>query len=284
MYHLYHYVRYDFAMKLTPKKAGHAPERPLKTLERVFSKAGLASRTDARSWIGSGRVSVNGKTVQDPDHWVDLDRDRVTLDGKPLRTASRIYVLLYKPKGYLTTYRDPGGRPTVYDLTAGAGAWLFPVGRLDLDTSGLLLMTNDTAFAERVSNPDREVSKTYQIKAATLLNDGQIERLRQGVDLADGPTRPALVRRLRDGARHTHLEMTITEGRNRQVRRMLEAVGSGVLKLVRTAIGPLHIGELPIGEWRELSTDEVAALAGGGQSSGAGRHTSGSGPCRGGFR
>ncbi len=206
---------------------------------------------------------MNGKTVRNPDHWVDLDRDRVTLDGKPLRAASKAYVLLYKPKGYLTTYRDPGDRPTVYDLIAGAGIWLFPVGRLDLDTSGLLLMTNDTAFAERISNPDREVPKTYQIKAATLLTDDRIERLRQGVELSDGPTRPALVRRLRDGARHTHLEMTITEGRNRQVRRMLEAVDSRVLKLVRTAIGPLRIGDLPIGKWRKLAADEVAALAGG---------------------
>lgn len=206
---------------------------------------------------------MNGKTVRNPDHWVDLDRDRVTLDGKPLRAASKAYVLLYKPKGYLTTYRDPGGRPTVYDLIAGAGVWLFPVGRLDLDTSGLLLMTNDTAFAERISNPDHEVPKTYQIKAATLLTDDRIERLRQGVELSDGPTRPAVVRRLRDGPRHSHLEMTITEGRNRQVRRMLEAVDSRVLKLVRTAIGPLRIGDLPIGKWRKLAADEVAALAAG---------------------
>ena len=124
-------------------------------------------------------------------------------------------------------------------------------------------MTNDTAFAERVSNPDHEVSKTYQIKAATLLAGEQIERLRQGVELSDGSTRPALVHRLRDGPRHTHLEMTITEGRNRQVRRMLDAVGSRVLKLVRTAIGPLRIGDLPIGEWRKLAAEEVAALSGG---------------------
>ena len=202
----------------------------------------LASRTDARSWIGAGRVRVNGKVVQNPDQWVDLERDRVTLDGKPLRAAEKLYLLLYKPKGYLTTFRDPEGRPTVYDLIGDAGAWLSPVGRLDLDTSGLILMTNDTDFAERVTNPDHKVPKTYQVKASTLLTDEQLEQLRRGVELADGPTRPAQVTRLRDSAKYTYLEMTITEGRNRQVRRMLEAVGSKVLKLVRTAIGPIRSG------------------------------------------
>jgi pseudouridine synthase len=236
------------------------PERPLKTLERIFSKAGLGSRTDARSWIGAGRVRVNGKVVQNPDHWVDLEKDRVTLDGKPLRAAAKTYLLLYKPKGYLTTWRDPEGRPTVYDLAADAGTWLSPVGRLDLDTSGLLLLTNDTDFAERITNPEHKVAKTYQVKAATLLSDEQIGRLRRGVELSDGPTRPAVVERLRDGPKHTFLEITITEGRNRQVRRMLEAVESKVSKLVRTAIGPIRIGDLPIGKWRCLAEEEIRAL------------------------
>jgi len=200
--------------------------------------------------------------VQNPDHWVDLDRDRVTLDGKPLRSAGKLYLLLYKPKGYLTTYRDPEGRPTVYDLISEAGAWLSPVGRLDLDTSGLLLMTNDTDFAERITNPDHKIPKTYQVKASTLLSDEQIEQLRRGVPLHDGPTRPAQVSRLRDSAKYTFLEITISEGRNRQVRRMLEAVDSKVLKLVRTAIGRIRIGDLPIGKWRMLTPEEVKALGG----------------------
>jgi 23S rRNA pseudouridine2605 synthase len=234
--------------------------KKLKTLERVFSKAGLASRTDARSWIGAGRVRVNGRVVQDPDRWIDLDRDRVTLDGRPLRAQEKTYLLLYKPKGYLTTYRDPEGRPTVYDLLADFVAWHSPVGRLDLDTSGLLLMTNDTDFAERVTNPEHKVAKTYQVKASTLLTDEQLDRLRRGVQLSDGPTSPAVVKRLRDSGKYTHLEMTITEGRNRQVRRMLEAVESKVLKLVRTAIGPIRIGDLAIGKWRRLTDDEVKAL------------------------
>jgi 23S rRNA pseudouridine2605 synthase len=240
-------------------KSQRAPAK-LKTLERVFSKSGAGSRTDARSWIGAGRVAVNGAVVRNPDQWVDLERDSVTLDGRPLRAAPKTYLLLYKPKGYLTTYRDPEHRPTVYDLLQDAGRWLSPVGRLDLDTSGLLLMTNDTAFGERIMNPDHKVPKTYQVKAATLLTDDQLDQLRRGVVLHDGPTKPAEVRRLRDSGRRTHLEITITEGRNRQVRRMLEAVGSKVLKLVRTAIGPLSIGDLPIGKWRELSAEEVKGL------------------------
>jgi pseudouridine synthase len=226
----------------------------------MFSKAGVGSRTDARSWIGAGRVRVNGKVIENPDHWVDVEKDRITLDGKPLRAAEPTYILLYKPKGYLTTWRDPEGRPTVYDLAKDAGTWLSPVGRLDLDTSGLLLLTNDTAFAEGIANPDRKVPKTYQVKAATLLSDEQLERLRRGVELSDGPTRPAKVTRLRDGPKHTHLEITLTEGRNRQVRRMLEAVDSKVSKLVRTAIGPIRIGDLAIGKWRHLTAEELHSL------------------------
>jgi len=203
---------------------------------------------------------VNGKIVLDAGHWVDLSRDRITFDGKPLIPVEKVYLLLYKPKGYVTTQHDPEGRPTVFDLTADANTWLAPVGRLDLDTSGVLLLTNDTDFAERVTNPLHKVPKTYQVKAATLLSDEQIGRLRLGVTLTDGPTRPAEVHRLRDGPRHTFLEITISEGRNRQVRRMLEAVGSKVLKLVRTAIGPVRIGDLPIGKWRRLTDKEIRTL------------------------
>jgi 23S rRNA pseudouridine2605 synthase len=235
-------------------------KRVLKTLERVLSKAGAGSRTEARSWIGAGRVSVNGKVIRTPDHWVDMAADRVLLDGRPVRAARKIYVLLYKPKGYITTYKDPEGRPTVYDLIGGIDAWIAPVGRLDLDTSGLLLLTNDTAFAERLTNPAFKVAKAYQVKASTRLDDEQLEHLRRGVTLSDGPTRPAVVRRIRDSEKYSVIEITITEGRNRQVRRMLEAIGSKVLKLVRTGIGPLRIDDLLIGKHRELTREEVAAL------------------------
>lgn len=237
--------------------------RPLKTLERVLSKAGAGSRTDAVRWVRAGRVTVNGRVVRDPDSWVDMERDRVRLDGKPLAARERVYLLLYKPAGYLTTYRDPQGRPTVYDLIAGAGTFVSPVGRLDLDTSGLLLMTNDTQLAERVTNPDSHVPKTYLVKASTRLADEELQRLREGIELSDGPTRPAQVARVRDSAKYTHFEITLTEGRNRQVRRMVEALGATVLKLVRVKIGPIRIGTLPIGTWRLLTPDEVHALRGG---------------------
>ena len=236
-------------------------QKPQKTLERVLSKAGLGSRSDARSWIGAGRVRVNGRVVQSPDHWVDFDRDRVTLDGRPIQKAKKVYLLLYKPKGYITSHTDPENRPTVYDLVKDAGIWLVPVGRLDQDTTGLLIMTNDTQFAERLTNPDYGVPKTYHAKCAGPLADEQIARLRNGVELSDGPARPAEVRRLRDSGKYTHLEITITEGRNREVRRMVEAIGSKVLKLVRVAIGPIPIGDLQIGTWRLLTEAELVGLA-----------------------
>jgi 23S rRNA pseudouridine2605 synthase len=235
-------------------------KRPLKTLERVLSKAGIGSRVEARSWIHAGRVQVNGKVNRNPDHWVDMQGDRVRVDGKPLVARERLYLLLYKPTGYLTTYKDPEGRPTVYDLIADVGTFLSPVGRLDLDTSGLLLMTNDNRFAERVTNPHSHVPKTYLVKASTRLTDAQLQRLREGIELGDGPTRPAVVRRVRDSANDTHFEITLTEGRNRQVRRMVEALGAKVLKLVRVRVGPIAIGTLPIGKWRLLTPAEVVAI------------------------
>jgi len=230
--------------------------RPLKTLERVLSKAGAGSRTEARSWIGAGRVQVNGRVVRDPDAWVDLERDRVALDGKPLRRSAPVYLLLYKPKGYLTTYRDPQGRPTVYALLPDRDRYLFPVGRLDLDTSGLLILTNDAQFAERLTNPDFHVPKTYLVKASRVLSDEQLERLRHGIELRDGPTRQAIVERL-TGAKFS---ITITEGRNRQVRRMVEALEAKVEKLTRIAIGSITIGDLPSGTTRELTPEEVRSL------------------------
>lgn len=236
--------------------------RPLKTLERVLSKAGVGSRGDARGWIRDGRVKVNGQIVRDPDHWIDMKRDRVRLDGKPLQARGRVYLLLYKPTGYLTTYRDPKGRPTVYDLIADLGTFVSPVGRLDLDTSGLLLMTNDNQLAERVTNPESHVPKTYLVKASIRLTDDQLQRLRDGIELSDGLTRPARVKRVRDSEKYTHLEITLTEGRNRQVRRMMEALGAAVLKLVRVKIGPIAIGTLQIGKWRSLTPAEVRTLRG----------------------
>ena len=221
-----------------------------------MSKAGVGSRTEARRWVGEGRVQVNGRVEGDPNRWVDLERDRVTFDGKPLQKAAATYLLLHKPTGYLTTYRDPEGRPTIYDLLPDREQYLFPVGRLDLDTSGLLILTNDTAFAERLTNPDYHVPKTYRVKASKPLSDEQLDQLRAGLELRDGPTRPAIVNRT--GA--ATFEITITEGRNRQVRRMVEALEAKVEKLARIAIGAIALGTLEPGATRELTAEEVAML------------------------
>ena len=226
----------------------------------MLSKAGLGSRTEARSWIHAGRVTVNGRATQNPDQWIDLQHDKILFDGKPLRKSAPLSILLYKPTGYLTTLRDPEGRPTVYDLLPDVGTFIAPAGRLDMDTSGLLILTNDTQFAERLTNPDHHVPRTYLMECSTLVSEEDLHRLRTGVELSDGPTRPAIVRRERDSEKHSHIEMTLTEGRNRQVRRMVEAIGSKVLRLTRVSIGPISIGDLMVGKWRELTAGEIAAL------------------------
>lgn len=200
--------------------------------------------------------------MENPDKWVDLERDRVEFDDVPLVARARVYILLYKPKGYLTTYKDPEGRPTVYDLIADVGTFVSPVGRLDADTSGLLLLTNDSQLGERVTNPASHVPKTYLVKASTRLTDEQLDLLRNGITLSDGPTRPAVVTRIRDVGKYTHLEITLTEGRNRQVRRMIEAFDAHVLKLVRVTLGDISIGSLQIGHWRHLTAEELTALRG----------------------
>ena len=175
---------------------------PEKTLERVISKAGLGSRSEARTWIHERRVQVNGRVVENPDHWVNFTHDKILLDGTPLQSKQRVYVLLYKPTGYLTTYRDPEGRPTVYDLIGDVETFVSPVGRLDLDTSGLLLLTNDTQLAERLTNPDHKVPKTYLVKCSSLISDEAIDQLRSGVELSDGVTLPAKVNRVRDSGQY----------------------------------------------------------------------------------
>jgi len=231
-----------------------------KTLDRVLSQAGLGSRTEARRWIAEGRVAVDGKKIQTPDAWVDPEHQKVTLDGRPIRSARKIYLLLYKPKGYVTTYKDPDNRPTVYELLKDVPDKVFSAGRLDLDSSGLLIFTNDGIFADRITSPESHVAKTYLVKSSLLLSDEQLDQLRRGVMLSDGPTRPAEVKRIRNSERYTFFEITLTEGRNRQVRRMVETLGAKVLKLVRTKFGKIEIGDLQIGNYRMLTDREIRDL------------------------
>jgi 23S rRNA pseudouridine2605 synthase len=242
------------------KKVSAPPpgDRPLKTVDRLISKAGLGSRSDARRFVKEGRVHVNDALVTDPDQWVDVELDRVTFDGAPLQQEKRVYIALYKPAGYLTTYKHPSGKATVYDLLPTELGYVFSVGRLDLDTSGLLLLTNDSNFAEEITNPEFKVPKTYCVRATTELSDEQLERLRRGIELEDGPTRPAIVSRIGDD--RSSFEVTITEGRNRQVRRMVEALGSQVDTLMRVAVGFVTLEGLEIGSHRELTAAEVRAF------------------------
>ncbi len=229
-------------------------------LERILSKLGVCSRTEARAWIRAGRVSVNKAVILDPDAWFDAERDDVRVDGRPVRSRAKLYFALHKPRGYITTKSDPEGRPTVYALLGEVGAWLVPVGRLDLDTSGLLLFTNDTQFADAITSPASHVPKTYLVECTPRLDDHALEALRRGVALADGPTRPAEVVKLGDRGPRTRFTITITEGRNRQVRRMVKEVGAKVEKLQRTSIGPLELGNLASSRVRPLAAAEVEAL------------------------
>ncbi len=233
-----------------------------KTLDRALSRAGVMSRKQAELAIRDGRVRVNGLRERDPAFWVDLSRDDVRVDEQPLARWQPLYLALHKPAGLVTTRDDEHGRGTVYELLKDVPAWIAPVGRLDKETSGLLLFTNDTDLAEHVTNPTSSLWKTYEVHARGELDDATLERLASGVTLDDGPTREARVRLLAREAGTTRLALSIHEGRNRQVRRMLEAVGSHVLALHRTAIGPVSLGDLAPGAHRKLRPHEVRALRG----------------------
>lgn len=238
------------------------------TLDRVLSRYGLASRTAARRMIAEGRLKINGRITCDPGAWVNPDRDAVHLDGKRLRAARRVYALFYKPRGVITSHGDPGSRRTVYDYLDRSLRWVSPVGRLDSDTSGLLLLTNDTEFANLVADPASGVEKTYIAKLNGLMDDAQVAALAGGVRMKRGDwARPLSVHRLQDRGKYTWLEIVLKEGKNREVRRMIEAVHLKVLKLVRTRIGPWTLEGLEIGKYRVLSAAEIrrfrAGLAGG---------------------
>jgi pseudouridine synthase len=222
-------------------------------LNAWLARAGVASRRKADELIKAGRVTVNGLPGE-LNTFVQA-HDDVRLDGEPLAKQRLAYVVLHKPAGVVTTARDPQRRRTVVDLVDHPSR-VVPVGRLDADTTGVLLLTNDGELAHRLAHPRYEVDKVYEVETWTQPTDADLQRLRDGVELEDGRTRPARVRRL-DGAR---IELTIHEGRNRQVKRMLEAVGHRVRRLHRARYANLTVDGLAPGEWRELREDEAHAL------------------------
>ncbi len=228
-------------------------------LQKLISGAGLASRRTAETWIAAGRVTVDGQVAR-PGDQADPDCQTVCLDGRPLeRCAAPVYLLLHKPRGYVTTLSDEKGRRTVNELVADCGARVYPVGRLDLDSEGLLLMTNDGELANRLMHPRGEVNKTYLVWLSNA--PAQIDSLLRRPMMLDGAAlRPAAVRCIawHDGI--AELEMTIHEGKNRQIRRMCAQYGATVTRLRRIAEGPIRLGDLPKGKWRHLTGQEVAAL------------------------
>jgi pseudouridine synthase len=232
-------------------------------LQKIISQAGVASRRAAEKLIAEGRVTVNGETVTEMGTKADPTRDDIRVDGRRIKSTERLrYILLYKPAGYVTTRSDPQRRRTVIDLLRGVREYVYPVGRLDYDTQGLLLLTNDGDLAARLTHPRHQVERTYEASVAGMPDDEAINRLRRGIPLDGRRTLPADVILVNKGRRDQKgvLIITIREGRNRQVRRMLEAVGHPVESLRRIRFGPLGVRGLKPGEWRELSELEVEKL------------------------
>ena len=242
------------------------PARPVPTrhgLARTLSKLGVCSRTEAARWILSGRVAVDGRVARDPEQPIVQGRHRIEVDGQPLDTAPRVYIALNKPRGLVTTASDERGRDTVYRCLDGAGLpWLAPVGRLDKASEGLLLFCNDPAWAACITDPDLGPDKTYHVQVDTVPDAALLTALANGVDVDGEHLRAKSAVLLRAGAKNAWLEITLDEGRNRQIRRLLAGFDIDVLRLVRVAIGALRLGGLGKGEWRELDATEIVALAG----------------------
>ncbi len=227
-------------------------------LNKILSRAGACSRRAAETLIRQGRVRVNGVLVEEVGTKADLEKDRVELDGERIRPPQRhYYVIFYKPNQVMTTMQDEAGRPCVGDYVKGMGVRLYPAGRLDWDSEGLLILTNDGEFANRVMHPRYEVPKVYLAKVEGKPENHRLDKLRRGVTLEDGPTLPAKVEVVRRGEQHDWLKITLTEGRNRIVRRMCERIHHPVIKLQRVGIGPLRLGNLHPGQWRKFTADEI---------------------------
>lgn len=229
-------------------------------LARVLSKRGYCSRSQAAALVAAGRVSLNGRIVRDPETPTRPGHDRIAVDGAEVAAAAAQWLLLNKPRGYVTTAQDERGRDTVYALLPADRPWLAPVGRLDKASEGLLLFTNDSAAAARLTAPESHVAKTYHVQVDCLPDAALLQRLCEGVDDRGERLAARAVTLLRSGEKNAWLEIVLDEGRNRHIRRLLDAHGVAVLRLVRVALGSLVLGELPKGQWRQLRADEIQSL------------------------
>ena len=234
---------------------------PRHGLARALSKHGLCSRREAAEWIRAGRVAVDGRVARDPEFPIVRGRQQVSVDGRPLEDVARVYLMLNKPRGLVTSASDERGRDTVYRCFEGAGLpWLGPVGRLDKASEGLLLFCNDPQWAAGVTSPLHGLDKTYHVQVDVIPDAAVLSGLVAGIDQDGECLRARSTRLLRSGEKNAWLEIVLDEGRNRQIRRLLAAFDIGVLRLVRVAIGSLVMGDLGKGAWRELSPEEVVAL------------------------
>lgn len=229
-------------------------------LARALSKLGCCSRSQAAALIRAGRVRLNGAARRDPETPVHLERDRIEVDGRAIAAASKIYLMLNKPRGVVTTASDEKGRPTVYSLLDAAVPWVGPVGRLDQASEGLLLLTNDSEWAARITDPASHLDKTYHVHAAAAGMEDLAAMLVAGVRCDGEVLRAKRAGALRHGEKNAWLEIVLDEGKNRQIRRMLEALGIEVARLIRVAIGPLALGTLAKGQSRMLTAAERASL------------------------
>jgi len=230
-------------------------------LQKIIASAGAASRRKAEELILEGSVTVNGKVVTELGTKADPIKDAIKVKGKLLRQPERkTYIILNKPKGFITSVSDPEGRPVVMDLLRGVKARVFPVGRLDYDTEGFLILTNDGEFANALMHPSHEIPKTYLAKVKGVLEEKELESLKKGIRLKEGITAPAFVKKLRKTDLNSWIEITIHEGRYHQVKRMLERVGHTVLRLIRVKYGPIILGDVPAGKYRHLTSQEIKKL------------------------
>ncbi len=230
-------------------------------LARVLSKRGVCSRTEAAKWIAAGRVAVDGRRIHDTEFPIVQGRHRISVDGRELEDVARVYIMLNKPRGLLTSASDENGRDTVYRCLDGSGLpWLAPVGRLDKASEGLLLFCNDPEWAARITDPECGPGKTYHVQVDTIPDAAVLAALIDGVEQDGERLRAKSARLLRAGDKNAWLEIVLDEGRNRQIRRLLAAFDIGVLRLLRVAIGELALGELSKGDWRRLTAAEVAVL------------------------